>query len=75
VRAVRALFFLIPVVILGPVLFWSLGRGTDAQKLIGGASEVICAILWGILVSGIRIAAQWEWGVVLRLGRFRSSSR
>jgi regulator of protease activity HflC (stomatin/prohibitin superfamily) len=60
------------VVILGLVLFWSLGRGTDAQKLVGGAALVVFAILWGILVSGIRIAAQWERGVVLRLGKFRS---
>jgi regulator of protease activity HflC (stomatin/prohibitin superfamily) len=60
------------VVILGLVLFWSLGRGTDAQKLVGGAALVVFAILWGILVSGLRIAAQWERGVVLRLGRFQS---
>jgi len=33
---------------------------------------VLAAILWGILVSGIRVAAQWERGVVLRLGRFQS---
>jgi regulator of protease activity HflC (stomatin/prohibitin superfamily) len=71
-RALRVLLFWVPVVILGLVLFWSLGRGTDAQKLVGGAALVVFAILWGILVSGIRIAAQWERGVVLRLGKFRS---
>ena len=31
---------------------------------------VTFAILWGILVSGLRVAAQWERGVVLRLGKF-----
>lgn len=31
---------------------------------------VLFAILWGVLVSGIRVAAQWENGVVLRLGKF-----
>jgi regulator of protease activity HflC (stomatin/prohibitin superfamily) len=30
------------------------------------------AIIWGALVSGIRIAAQWERGVILRLGNFQS---
>jgi regulator of protease activity HflC (stomatin/prohibitin superfamily) len=30
----------------------------------------LSAILWGILVSGVRVAAQWEHGVVLRLGKF-----
>jgi regulator of protease activity HflC (stomatin/prohibitin superfamily) len=71
-RPLRVLLFWVPVVILGLVLFWSLGRGTDAQKLVGGAALVVFAILWGILVSGIRIAAQWERGVVLRLGKFQS---
>ena len=33
---------------------------------------VVFAIVWGILISGLRIAAQWERGVVLRLGKFRS---
>jgi len=71
-RALRALLFWVPVVILGLVLFWSLGRGTDVQKLAGGAALVVFAVLWGILVSGLRLAAQWERGVVLRLGNFQS---
>jgi len=71
-RPLRALLFVVPVVILGLALFWSLGRGTDVQKLVGGAAVVVFAIVWGILVSGLRIAAQWERGVVLRLGEFRS---
>ena len=28
--------------------------------------------LWYVLVSGVRVAAQWERGVVLFLGKFRS---
>ena len=71
-RALRALLFLVPVAILGLTLFLSVARGTDVQKLSGAAAVVIFAILWGILVSGLRIAAQWERGVVLRLGRFQS---
>jgi regulator of protease activity HflC (stomatin/prohibitin superfamily) len=71
-RPLRTILFFVPVIILGVVLLWSLGRGTDVQKLVGGVTEVIFAVLWGILVSGLRIAAQWERGVVLRLGKFRS---
>jgi regulator of protease activity HflC (stomatin/prohibitin superfamily) len=71
-RPLRLLLFWLPVIMLGLVLFWSLGRGTDMQKLVGGAAVVIFSIVWGILVSGLRIAAQWERGVVLRLGKFRS---
>jgi len=70
--ALRALLFWVPVLLLSLVLFLSLGRGTDAQKFVGGAAVVVFAVPWGILVSGVRIAAQWERGVVLRLGRFRS---
>jgi len=35
-------------------------------------AEVLLAIIAGILISGIRVAAQWEKGVILRLGRFHS---
>jgi regulator of protease activity HflC (stomatin/prohibitin superfamily) len=64
--------FFVPVVILGVVLFLNLGRGTEVQKATGAVTGVVFAVLWGILVSGIRIAAQWERGVVLRLGKFWS---
>ena len=70
--SLRTILFFVPVVILGVVLFLNLGRGTDVQKIAGGVTEVIFALLWGIFVSGIRIAAQWERGVVLRLGKFQS---
>lgn len=68
----RALLFLIPVVMLGAMLYWRLAHSSDAQKLGGIVAGALFAILWGTLVSGLRIAAQWERGVVLRLGRFRS---
>jgi regulator of protease activity HflC (stomatin/prohibitin superfamily) len=70
-RPLRTILFIVPVIILGSVLLWSLWRGTDMQKLTGGVAGVIFAVIWGILVSGLRIAAQWERGVVLRLGRFQ----
>jgi regulator of protease activity HflC (stomatin/prohibitin superfamily) len=71
-RPLRAILFLVPVVILGGLLLWAFGRGTETEQVAAGATEFIIAIVWGIAVSGIRIAAQWERGVVLRLGRFQS---
>jgi len=71
-RPLRTIVFIVPVVVLGGILFLNLGRESESLNFIGGAVEVVFALLWGIFVSGIRIAAQWEKGVVLRLGKFRS---
>lgn len=71
-RPLRTIIFIIPVVGLGGILFLFLGRESESLRFAGGAIEVVFALLWGIFVSGIRIAAQWEKGVVLRLGKFRS---
>jgi WD40 repeat protein len=43
---------------------------TEVRVIITVATDVVFAVLWGILVSGVRVAAQWERGVVLRLGKF-----
>jgi regulator of protease activity HflC (stomatin/prohibitin superfamily) len=70
--SLRFILFVVPVGLLGVLLYLGLGRGTDVQKITAVVAEVLAAILWGMLVSGIRVAAQWERGVVLRLGRFQS---
>ncbi len=70
--SLRAIIFIIPIAILGIVLFKVMGHGTDAMKTTAIVTEVLSAILWGIVISGIRVAAQWERGVVLRLGKFQS---
>jgi len=64
----RKVLIIIPVVLLGLVLF----LGTDVEKNTAIVIWVVFAIFWGIFVHGIRVAAQWERGVVLRLGRFQS---
>ena len=71
-RPLRMVLFLIPVMALGLALFFTFGRGTEVQQVVGTVVGVVFAVLWGILISGIRLAAQWERGVVLRLGRFHS---
>jgi len=70
--SLRFILFVVPVGLLGILLYLGFGRGTDVQKVVAVVSEVLAAMLWGMLVSGIRVAAQWERGVVLRLGRFQS---
>jgi len=71
-RPLRAVLFLVPVIILGLVLFLALRPMSDADVIAAAVIEVVFAVLWGILVSGVRVAAQWERGVVLRLGKFRT---
>ena len=70
--ALRFLVFIIPVILLGIILFLTFKNGNDIQRFTGFIIEVIGAILLGIVVSGIRVAAQWERGVVLRLGKFKA---
>lgn len=69
-RTLRAVLFLGPVIILGAVLLGS-RPATDRQIFAAVTTFVVFAIVWGILMTGVRIAAQWERGVVLRLGKFK----
>ena len=69
---IRGLLFWIPVILLGLSIYKSgsqLGMGPRPAAIVIG---IIVAIAWGVIVSGIRVAAQWERGVVLRLGRFQA---
>jgi len=72
-KPLRALIF---VGLVGPALLILI----LAHKLIGAGEPhplgVLAFVAWsivvGIVVSGLRLAAQWERGVVLRLGKFRA---
>ena len=70
--SLRVILFFIPVIALGIIRFQQCRGGSDLQIFAGIASVVVFAIIWGILISGIRIAAQWERGIVLRLGKFKT---
>jgi regulator of protease activity HflC (stomatin/prohibitin superfamily) len=63
----RAILFIIPVGLLGLILV--IFRVPESA-IIG--VEIVFAIIVGIVVSGVRVAAQWEKGVVLRLGKFHA---
>ena len=43
----------------------------QASLAVGGVVALILIILWSLLVSGVRVAAQWERGIMLRLGKFK----
>ncbi len=68
-KPLRFILWLIPVACLG-LLVWLMAP----EPLQGAvaAPAAVFAIVWGVLVSGIRLAAQWERAVILRLGRFQS---
>jgi regulator of protease activity HflC (stomatin/prohibitin superfamily) len=69
----RALLFVVPVIAVGLALYLSVRPTTDLQRWTAPVAVlVVFAILWGIVVSGVRVAAQWERGVLLRVGRFRA---
>jgi regulator of protease activity HflC (stomatin/prohibitin superfamily) len=70
-RSLRAILFVIPFGALAIWLWWAATNAVVRQPtaIITG---VAAGILWLAFVSGIRIAAQWERGVILRLGSFQA---
>ena len=51
--SLRALLFVVPVILLGLVLYLALRPMTEARVTAAAVVEVVFAILWGILVSGV----------------------
>jgi regulator of protease activity HflC (stomatin/prohibitin superfamily) len=70
-RTLRAALFIVPFGLLLLVLYLRVASFAMEQKTAVIAA-VATGVLWGIFVSGVRIAAQWERGVVLRLGNFQA---
>jgi regulator of protease activity HflC (stomatin/prohibitin superfamily) len=67
-RGLRQVLFLVPMVILFALLFFGLPPRQRTVGLVGGA---IAAIFWSFLVNGVRVAAEWERGVILQLGKLQ----
>jgi regulator of protease activity HflC (stomatin/prohibitin superfamily) len=67
-RSLRVILFVLPVLVMGLVLYGK--YGFESPRPI--VTEIVFAIFVGIIVSGVRVAAQWERGVLLRLGKFRT---
>jgi len=66
-RSLRAVLFIVPCIIIGLLLYGMFRRTTDLFFVVWA---VFAVVVW-ILVSGVRVAAQWEKAVVLRLGKFQ----
>jgi regulator of protease activity HflC (stomatin/prohibitin superfamily) len=69
-RGLRLLLFWVPAIIVGYLVYGQMGRGQLPQST-GFTYLALFVILWYAAVSAIRVAAQWERGIVLRLGRFQ----
>jgi len=64
----RAILFIVIAGVLA-ALYFATFRGPEQSVAIG--LTIITVIIVWIIVSGIRVAAQWERGVLLRLGSFK----
>ncbi len=67
-RGLRQVLFSIPMLVLFGLLLLALPARQRPVGLIGGG---ITAILWSVVVSGVRVAAEWERGVILQLGKLQ----
>lgn len=70
-RTLRGVLFAVPAAAMGLYFFTSATRGA-VLPFMAVPAAFFAVFLWYVLVSGVRVAAQWERGVVLFLGKFRS---
>ena len=70
-RTLRGVLFAVPAAAVGIFFFSAATRGA-IMPFLAAPTAAFAVFLWYVLVSGVRVAAQWERGVVLRLGKFRS---
>ena len=66
----RGVLFVIPAAAVALMFYLLAGLGVVQFPLAIGAT-CVAAFLGFVAVSGVRVAAQWERGVVLRLGKFQ----
>jgi regulator of protease activity HflC (stomatin/prohibitin superfamily) len=65
-RGLRFILWLIPSLLMALILFVLTDMRADTAVLV----EILFAIVMMIVVAGVRVAAQWEKAIVLRLGKF-----
>lgn len=70
-KPLRVILFLVPVLLVVLVVFVLLELRTPGAAV----GVVFFAIIVGVIMSGVRLAAEWERGVLLRLGRFNCVKR
>ncbi len=69
-KGLRGFLFYVPVILLFLLLF-IIFKPTESSKFKTFIPAAILTPLWGVIVGGIRVAAEWERGVILRLGKFQ----
>ncbi|MFH0754258.1 MAG: SPFH domain-containing protein, partial [Candidatus Omnitrophota bacterium] len=69
--SLRGVIFTIPALI-AVLIIYALARNTSLSPQVAIVVALVFMFLWRVIISGIRVAAQWERGVVLRLGNFQS---
>lgn len=67
----RGVIFILPSAGVALLMFLLSTHGAVSPQM-AIVTAFFAAFLWFVVVSGVRVAAQWERGVVLRLGKFRS---
>jgi regulator of protease activity HflC (stomatin/prohibitin superfamily) len=70
-KPLRGVLFIVPFGLFALMLYRLTVTGT-MQQITAIITAAVVGILWLTIVSGIRVAAQWERGVVLRLGSFQA---
>lgn len=68
-RTLRSVLFIVPCAVVALIRFSLMPQGTIVQPTTV-VSLFVAGFLWFVILSGLRVAAQWERGVVLRLGKF-----
>jgi len=69
--SLRAVLFFIPAGVLA-LLLWLAAMNGAIKPPAAIITGVVTVVIWKVFVSGIRVAAQWERGVILRLGSFQA---
>ncbi|MFN3360752.1 MAG: slipin family protein [Pseudanabaenaceae cyanobacterium] len=65
----RNILFWVPTIILFLALGWTNPANWE-KRFPQLAGAVIASTLWGQIVKGVRVAAEWEKAVILTLGKF-----
>ena len=64
--ALRSALFVIPTALVALLLYLFSSLAMEEMLVV----LAVFATLWWIIVSGVRVASEWERGVILRLGNF-----
>jgi hypothetical protein len=69
--SLRSVIFFIPAGALALILWLAVVNNAIVPP-VAIVTGVVIIILWKVFVGGIRVAAQWEKGVILRIGNFQA---